>query len=237
MAHDDGLAEAFALLARELHAESGPEKTHDRVTRAAVEVVDGCDHAAISLIHRRGRIDTVAATGEIPSRVDQIQYATQQGPCLDAIVEHDVYRIDDLAAESRWPDFSRRAFDETGVRSMLAFRLFLAEDTMGALNLYSVHVDAFTERSHVVGALLAAHAAVAMDAAQEKQHAEHLDNALLSNRRIGVAMGILMARGLVTEDQAFDLLRRASQYLNIKLRDIADTVIATGELPGPDTTT
>ncbi|SDE84934.1 GAF and ANTAR domain-containing protein [Pseudonocardia oroxyli] len=230
-ANEHGLAEVFASLARELQAESGPEETQTRVTKAAVDVVDGCDHAAISLVRRRGGIDTVAATDDVAVQVDRIQYAAGEGPCLGAIAAHEVFLIEDLATESRWPAFSRRASDETGVHSMLSFRLFVREDTMGALNLYSREVGAFGQDDHAVGAVLAAHAAVAMDAARERRHAQDLDEALQSNRRIGMAMGVLMGRGLVTEEQAFDLLRRASQFLNVKLRDIAEQVIDTGDLP------
>ncbi|MCF7553041.1 GAF and ANTAR domain-containing protein [Pseudonocardia sp. WMMC193] len=229
--NEHGLAETFASLARELQAESGPDETRSRVTKAAVDVVDGCDHAAISLVTRSGAIDTVGATDDVPGQVDRIQYAAGEGPCLGAIDEHEVFLSDDLATESRWPAFSRRAAAETGVHSMLSYRLFVREDTMGALNLYSREVAAFGQDDHAVGAVLAAHAAVAMDAARERRHAQDLGDALQSNRRIGMAMGVLMGRGLVAEEQAFDLLRRASQLLNVKLRDIAEQVIDTGDLP------
>jgi GAF domain len=122
-----------------------------RISRAAVETVDGCDHAAISLVHRHRAIDTVAATDEVPTRVDAIQYEVGQGPCLNAIAEHEVFLADDLADDERWPNFSHRAVEETGVRSMLSFRLFLQDDTLGALNLYSRDVQAFDEHAPAVG--------------------------------------------------------------------------------------
>jgi GAF domain-containing protein len=226
-----GLAEAFALIARELRAESGPVLTQQRVTKTAVEVVEGCDHAAISLVHRHGKVTTVAPTDEVAVLVDAIQYETGQGPCVGSISEHEVYLSDDLAVDSRWPRFSRRAAEETGVRSMLTFRLFVDDDTLGALNLYSRSVGAFDHNARGVGALLAAHAAIAMDAAQAHQHTAELDEALLSNRRIGIAMGILMVTRHLTEDQAFALLKQASQYLNVKLRNVAGAIIEAGELP------
>jgi GAF domain-containing protein len=226
------LAEVFADIARQLEAETSPENTQDRVTQAAVATVDGCDHAAISIIRRRGGIETVAATDDVPQRVDAIQYDTGQGPCLDAIVEQETYVIDDLAADQRWPAFSRRTADETGVRSMLSFRLFLQGDTIGALNLYSRTPDAFDENGCAVGTVLAAHAAIALSAAQEHERAEQLEDALRSNREIGMAMGVLMGRAGVTQDQAFTLLRRASQHLHRKLREVAAEVVDTGQLPG-----
>jgi len=134
---DGDLAEAFADIARRLHGESSTKKVHERIGRAAVHTVGGCDHAAISLVYRHRAIDTVGATDDVPHQVDAIQYDVGQGPCLNAIAEHEVFLIDDLAIDERWPLFSRRAAEETGVRSMLSFRLFLEEDVLGALNLYS----------------------------------------------------------------------------------------------------
>jgi GAF domain-containing protein len=227
-----GLAEVFAEIARQLEAQTSPERTQNRVTRAAVATVDGCEHAAISIVRRRGGIETVAATDDVPPRVDAIQYDTGQGPCLNAIAEHVTYVIDDLAEDDRWPLFSRRAVEETGVRSMLSFRLFLQGDTMGALNLYSRRPAAFDEHTRAVGTVLAAHAAVALSAARSRERAVELQDALGSNREIGMAMGILMGRSGVTQDEAFALLRRASQQLHRKLREVAAEVVDTGALPG-----
>ena len=149
----------------------------------------------------------MAATDEVPPRVDAIQYETGQGPCLQAMAEHAAYLIDDLGADERWPAFSRRAAEETGVRSMLSFRLFVEEDTIGALNLYSRHPAAFDDHDCAVVTVLAAHAAIAMSAAREQERAEQLEDALRSSREIGMAMGVLMGRTGATEDEAFALLR------------------------------
>jgi transcriptional regulator with GAF, ATPase, and Fis domain len=226
-----GLAEVFAEIARQLEAETSPETTQERVTRAAVGTVEGCDHAAISIVRRRGGIETVAATDEVPSRVDAIQYDSGQGPCLSAIVDQQLCMIEDLAVDTRWPGFTARAVEETGVRSMLSLRLFLRGDTIGALNLYSLRPEAFDEHACAVGTVLAAHAAVALSAAQEHQRAEQLADALESNREIAVAMGVLMGRAGVSRDEAFTMLRRASQHLHRKLREVAAEVADTGELP------
>lgn len=230
-APDEQLAEAFAAVARQLQAEPGTESTYRRITAAAVETVEGCDHAALSLVRRHGPITTVAATSPVPGRVDSIQYSTGQGPCLDAISDPHSTLVEDLTAETRWPRFSERAARETGIRSMLTFQLFSHGDVIGGLNHYSTAVAAFTERSRAVGAILAAHAAIAMSAADDRQNATQLTRALHSNRRIGIAIGILMAHTHLPEDRAFTLLRDASQHLNVKLRDLADTVVETGQIP------
>jgi GAF domain-containing protein len=228
---EDGLAEVFADIARQLQEEATPETVVGRVTQAAVDTVEGCDHAAVSIVIRNGGIETLGATDDVPSAVDAIQYEVGQGPCLNAIAEHQVFLIDDLAADERWPPFSHRAASETGVRSMLSFRLFVRDDTIGALNLYSRNVEAFDEQARAVGAILATHAAIAVEAARDKERAEHLDRALQSNREIGMAMGVLMAREQMTREQAFAVLRRASQQLNRKLRDVAVEVVDTGLVP------
>jgi GAF domain-containing protein len=226
------LAGVFADIARRLQAETSPEGTQDRVTHTAVATVDGCDHAAISIVRRRGGLQTVSATDDVPQRVDAIQYEAGEGPCLDVLAERQTSVIDDLAADERWPAFSRRAVDETGVRSMLSFRLFVQGDTIGVLNLYSRRPAAFDEHGRAIGTVLAAHAAIAVSAAREREHAEQLEDALLSSREIGMAMGVLMGRGGMTQDEAFALLRQSSQHLRRKLRDIAADVVETGQLPG-----
>lgn len=225
------LAEVFAQIARDLQTKTTPEQASARIVAAAVHTVPGCNHAGMLLVHRHGRIDTTAASDDVPSAVDAIQYEVGQGPCLDAIREHESYLISDLTTESRWPPFSRRAAEETSIRSMLSFRLFVGDDTLGALNLYSREIDAFDEDSRAVGAILAAHAAVAISTAHDRERAEHLERAMDSNREIGMAIGVVMANDLRTREQAFDVLRRASQRLNVKLRDVANAVIETGELP------
>jgi hypothetical protein len=127
--------------------------------------------------------------------------------------------------------FARAIVDQTPVRSMLSFRLFLTEQNRAALNLYATTPGAFTEQSTATGSMFAAYASMAMIAAARNDTANHLTRALESNREIGVAMGILMANGKLTSQQAFDQLRTASQNLNRKLHDIAADVADIGTLP------
>lgn len=214
------LAEIFAEVARTLLAADSEEATLERICKLAVETIDGCDHAGISLVDGR-RIETRGASDHVPTAVDRIQYAADEGPCLDAIRDHETLHVEDLADEERWPSFAHRAADETGVRSMLSFRLFAEEETIGALNLYSKDVGAFDEEADRVGAVFAAHAAVAMVGARR---AHQMDEAIRSRDTIGQAKGILMAREGISEDEAFDLLRRASQRMNVKLRTVAEQI-------------
>jgi transcriptional regulator with GAF, ATPase, and Fis domain len=225
------LAEIFGRVARALLAAKDVDETLEQIAGLAVETIDGCDFAAMTIITGRS-VDTPAATDDVARAVDAIQYETGEGPCLDAIRERQVFRTDDLATEDRWPAFAHRAEHETGIVSMLSFRLFVEDDTMGALNLYSKREAAFDDDAVAVGAVFASHAAVALSSAR---HDENMDRAIASRDIIGQAKGILMSNDHLDADAAFDALRSASQRLNRKLVDVATDVTKTGELPtNPD---
>ncbi|HYN99664.1 MAG TPA: GAF and ANTAR domain-containing protein [Actinomycetota bacterium] len=220
------LAETFAEIARSLQAQGSVQETLQRIVDLAVDTIDSCEHAGVTLI-KAGKFETPAGTDDVPGKVDRVQYQTDEGPCLSAIREHEIYEIGDLSKEERWPKFATRAHDETGVRSMLCFRLFADEDTRGALNMYSKAESAFEDTDRAVGSVFAAHAAVALSTAMEHNQ---LEEAIRSRDVIGQAKGILMEREGVTADEAYDILRRSSQNLNVKLRDLAAKV---AESPAP----
>jgi GAF domain-containing protein len=195
--------------------------------KLAVATIRGAQHCGIALVEER-RVRTAGASDGVPATVDQIQYDTGEGPCLDAIRKHHVFETTDLGADERWPAFTLRAVRETGVRSMLSFRLYADDNTMGSLNLYSPEVDAFDDDDRHVGLIFAAHAAVALSHAQV---IGHLERALLTRDVISTAKGILMAASGVSDGEAFDLLRRASQRANVKLRVIAQLIIDREPMP------
>jgi len=219
--------EVFAEMARSLLAEGDVQTTLQRIVELAVETIDGCDHAGVTVLHA-GVFSTPASSDDVPVKVDAIQYETGEGPCVDAIRDHEVFKTGDLGHETRWPAFSARAQRETGVTSMMGFRLFVAGDTLGALNLFSKVTDAFDDAASASGSVFAAHAAIALSTAL---HDEQMSQALESRDIIGQAKGILMAKEGVTADEAFDMLRRASQRLNVKLRKLAEDVARTGVTP------
>jgi GAF domain-containing protein len=227
---EPGLASQFAAVARALASEPTVAAALQRLVEIARVIVPGCHHAGVTVL-RRGRPETPAATDEVSAAVDRVQYETGQGPCLSAILEQPTYRTGDLAAETRWPQFSGPAVERTGVRSVLAYRLFTEADTLGALNLYSREPDAFGDEAEAIGTILAAHAALALARAREREQITGLEQALASNRAIGMAIGVLMAIRRIGQDEAFDLLRTVSQRTNRKLREIADEVVHTGQLP------
>ena len=141
-----------------------------------------------------------------------------KGRVLMGLPLRGVFETGDLVTESRWPRFSARVHEETGVASILAFRLSGRGRTLGLLNRFSTHRFAFGYEDHDVGLLFAVHAAIALQAAQK---AESLLAALETRDAIDQAKGILMERQHITDDEAFQVLVRASQRLNIKLSLVA----------------
>jgi hypothetical protein len=205
--------------------------TQQRLVEFAVRGIPGAEHASLTMVTGTTPPRTTASTDELPYQWDQLQYQYGEGPCLDVIATNNVAQAQDLRTDNRWPRFARALVDQTPARSMLSFRLFLTEQNRAALNLYATRPAAFTDQSVATGAIFAAYASMALLAAARHDTANHLLRALETNREIGVAMGILMANGRLTQDQAFDQLRTASQHLNRKLHDIAADVAATGRLP------
>ena len=227
------LAELFSRLGRELNTQRSVDEVLATVSRRAYEVVPSAEHVAISC-GRHGRFETIAATSALPLRVDQLQYDAGSGPCVDAILGDTVFRVGDLATETRWPDFGRQAADQFGIHSMLSVRMFLEDDDLVAgLNLYASTTDAFDTSDETTTILLATYGALALTAAQRHDKIGHLNRALETSRRIGAAVGVLMATHKVTYEQGFDLLRIASQSRHQKLSGIAEEVLLTGTLDLP----
>ncbi|HVV30461.1 MAG TPA: GAF and ANTAR domain-containing protein [Mycobacteriales bacterium] len=229
------LAEVFARLGTAIGSARDPDDALTMITAAAVEAIDNAEAAAVTT-GRTGSFKTVAATNDLPPRVDKIQYELRSGPCVDAVLERSTFHCDDLRTDPRWPEFGRRAAAETGVLSMLSFRMFFEEgDLIAALNVYATKPHAFDDGAETTGLVLATHGALALAGAMRLERVVNLERALATNRDIGVAMGILMNRHLATQQQAFDLLRVASQRTQRKLGDIAREVVETGQLdyPGP----
>lgn len=224
----DELVQQLSSVARALRAESDVEHTLAKAVALAVDLLTGCDEAGVSLVHRRKRIDTPAATSDAVRCGDELQYELGEGPCLDAIWERETVSSQDLAADDRWPAWGPRVVEELGVRSMLCFQLFTDGDSLGALNLYSRTVDGFTDDDRVEGLALASHVSVALAAAQE---IEGLGNSVASRTVIGQAEGILMERFDLSPVHAFAVLRRVSQARNIKLNHVAEELVRTRETP------
>ncbi|MFF4756854.1 GAF and ANTAR domain-containing protein [Streptomyces sp. NPDC002514] len=220
-------AQQMASMARDLLAQPSVGATLERITDSAIDLVEGCDAAGILVLHG-AKVQTLAPTDKLVIESDRLQERLKEGPCFDAarVKEGErVFRIPDFTVEQpHWPSYARRAH-RLGVGSMMGFLLYTEDEDFGALNLYSGKPGAFTEASELAGWLLASHAAVAFSSARSHAQMEH---AVATRHVIGEAMGILMGSHNLTEDQAFDVLRRYSQEQNVKLREVAQLVCERG---------
>jgi GAF domain-containing protein len=217
----------LARLARTLEAEPDHGRMLQQIAEAAVREVPGAEYAGLTVLTDDGA-STPAATDDVVPKVDAVQYTEQQGPCLDAATAEAVVLVQDLLDDDRWPRFAEGAV-ALGVRSMLAFALFVDKGAVGALNLYAAGPNAFPADAAEIGHPLAAHASVALAASRERVN---LRIALGTRDLIGQAKGILMERDGIDADQAFAILISASQRVNRKLREVADELVRTRRLPG-----
>jgi GAF domain-containing protein len=225
---DSAFTRQIAEAVRYLQGEHGTHETSEKVVTIASELIGGCDLAGISIVRRDG-IETAAATNEALRHMDGLQFEVGEGPCLDALQDHETVYSHDLASDERWPVWGPKVAAEIGVRSNVSYRLFTTESTLGALNLYSHQVEAFDTDDIYNGLALAAHVAVALAAAR---NAEDLERAITTRTVIGQAEGILMERFNISAEQAFAVLRRVSQHRNIKLSKVAEEVVRTRKTPG-----
>jgi GAF domain-containing protein len=225
------LGDVMSRVARKLQEEHGDvEATLQAITSSATRIVPNAEACGISYVIGRSKIESRAWTSDLPKDVDSLQERLKQGPCLDAVWEHEVVRVEDVGADERWPKFAQKAAS-LGVGSMMCFQLFVEGDQLGAMNMYARTPGAFDDECQDIGQMLAAHAAVALASAE---HEEHLRAGMSSRDVIGQAKGILMERHKLTADQAFGVLNRVSQELNRKLVDISRELTDTGAVPGGD---
>src|SRR3954471_20818700 len=134
-------AAAFARISQRLLAEPESERTLQSVVDLAVDSIDGCDYAGISMRHRN-RVETPALTDPLVAQLDGWQYELSEGPCLDAVFVDDVFVIEDMNSEDRWPNWAPRAAS-LGIQSVLSVRLAAGENVVGGLNLYSKAIFAY----------------------------------------------------------------------------------------------
>jgi GAF domain-containing protein len=228
------LAGSFASLAHDLFGRPSLAETLDHIAQLAVSTIDGCDHAGIWVVNGQG-ITREIQSDPLVKQVDNLQLEDGEGPCLDALRGSEYVLAGDIAHDTRYPRFGAHAV-ESGVAGVLSERLVVGDDAFGSLNLYASKPNAYDEQSRQLALLFSAHAGIVLAAAracaEAAMEAEGLRTALSTRDVIGQAKGILMEREKVTPDEAFEILRQASQRLNVKLREVAERLAQTGELPG-----
>lgn len=229
------LALAFADIAEQLYNAATFDEVLQRIAEAAVSTVTGCSSASVTVKEDDG-YRTAATTGPAASAADEAQYRAEEGPALDAFTTALVSAPS--FPDERWPLLAAQPAD-AGIQSAVAYRLPAStQDGVptggGSLNTYGATPDSFDEAAQQIGFILAAHASLAARAVGERGNLEdlgrQLQEALFARDVIGQAKGILMERLRVTPEDAFDILRRSSQSLNVKLREVARKLTETGQV-------
>ncbi|WP_236808825.1 ANTAR domain-containing protein [Amycolatopsis albispora] len=241
----EGLDDQLAALTRMLLDASTLEQVLRQVAAATTVLIPHAEVVSVTLRDPAGRFFTPVETDGVATELDRTQYETGTGPCVDvARPDGPGYVVEqDLATTSAWPQFAEAA-TRNGLGSVLSTTLQPSPEPValgGALNIYS-HRDGITGDDRHRALLLATHASLAIARSQVAElaaiEAAHLRTAVEARDVIGQAKGILMARQGLTADEAFDLLRRTSQDVNVKLADIAAALVGHcgehGELSRPD---
>ncbi|MHA6796791.1 ANTAR domain-containing protein [Pseudonocardia bannensis] len=227
------LAAEFVALSAALLDATTVQDVLRRVVRAGRAVVEGADLVSVTMRASGGGFHTPVETDELATRLDELQYRFDEGPCIEAAraTNRGVTASADLGAGREYPRFGPAAAG-MGMHSVLAVGLFPHGDPprMGALNFYSFQRNGLDETDRDIALVLAAHASTALAATQActatDLEAAQLREALRSRDVIGQAKGILMERRGITAAEAFEVLRSASQSLNIKLARVAETLVS-----------
>lgn len=220
-------------LLRELSQVAFADRSLTEVLTDIVEIaareIPGAQATSITLL-RNDKAFTAAHHGAMALAADELQYEHGYGPCMDAGRGGVLLRIDDMRTETRWPDYIAHLLETTPVLSSLSVPLPYQGSSIGALNNYSTEPAAFASpESLLAGSDVAEVIAVAV--ANADAHAQLFDQArnmrlaMESRAVIEQAKGVLMAQRQVDADQAFEILRDASQRYNRKLRDIAHAIV------------
>ena len=225
----DASAQALSALSQFVISKTSMAETLLRVSQITTDALPAADMAGISLLGEDGRPTTGIFTDPEAPEIDAAQYASGRGPCLDSWRLQEIVRIDDMDGAEDYPEFAAAARAH-GVQSTLSLPLMAGDEAAGALNLYSRTAGGFTVEDERAGTLLASAAAIVLVNAsaywQAAQLSEQLTQAMQSRAVIEQAKGILMARSPhLTADEAFGLLRKASQRENVKLREIAQRIV------------
>jgi hypothetical protein len=195
--------------------------------------VRGADGVSVSLL-RNGVLSTVAASDHTIMAMDADQYATGEGPCVDASLQGHWFHAESLDTETRWPSFTPQA-QGLGIKAILSSPLRAVEQPVGALNIYSRTADSFDVKAQETAAVFAERASAILSAARvgvsETQMAIRFQEALRSREIIALAKGVIMERGGIDENAAFSALLRLALYNGTPLRRRAEEMVLSAKQP------
>jgi len=214
------ITQALAETARTASRPPSLDQSLRTITKAAQHTVPGVDHASVTLLHLDGRLETRASTNPLVLRLDQIQYALNEGPCLDTARGHSMVSAPRMRSERRWPSYAPQAA-ALGVRSQLSVKLRLADGPRGILNLYSTTAQ-LTLASEAMAELFGSQAPTGHD---PRPTPAPPSPALESLRVVGDALGVVMDRFDIDANRAFDYLDESAVRADLELADYAQQLL------------
>jgi transcriptional regulator with GAF, ATPase, and Fis domain len=219
-------ASRLAEMALDMTEQPDVQRTLDRVASHAHSSLGGTAAGVVLLTDDRV-LEPAASTDRLARQADLLQLTVGVGPGLFESGGEHVRVVDDTRTDSRWPHWGAEVAS-LGWHSVLSVRLCTPTRTLGALTVYADETAAFGPEAVDLAGVFGRHASIALMGAQS---AQSLRAAVKSRHVIGQAQGILMQRYQVDADRAFTVLRRYSQDKNVKLRLVAEHVIAHHQLP------
>jgi GAF domain-containing protein len=198
----------------------------------SVTAVLGLSGSGVTMADEGGRLRFVTAVSQASGELERIQEEKQAGPCRDAYDTGEVVRVTDVREESdRWPEFSATA-TRVAVAGVAGIPMRLADEIIGALNLYSPEPREWSDEDIAVAGVLAdvatSYVVNASKLRQQEQLSEQLQGALESRVIIEQAKGITAQQNSVSIDKAYQLMRAHARNNNASLRLVAEAIVAVG---------
>ena len=205
-----------------------------RLVDHVIEIL-GVDGVGVSVVDDDGNLRPVTVPNELTRKLESVEEAHQQGPCIDAFHQGEVVVVEQLEDQAHtWPNWCEAA-SELGVHAVLGIPLRVHEESLGAMNIYSLEPrqwrDGEIRVARVLCDMAASYLANASALDQAQRTAEQLQEALESRIVIEQAKGVLAAEQRITVDEAFVVLRTHSRHHGVSLRAVANAVVTLGLRP------
>lgn len=203
---------------------------NDLARLSAHEVAGEGDDALCGITLLRDRkAATIGWSSDSAREVDEIQYRLAQGPCLTAAQDEREVYVPDLLDEDRWGPVYADAVASYGLRSVLSVPFHLQGEAQAALNLYSDAPHKFdgdvADRARSFTRQISQALRLAVRFSLHTDSATNLRATLESRTVIDMAIGIVMAQNRCNQEKAVRILTEASSNANVKLRDIATSLV------------
>jgi GAF domain-containing protein len=224
----DDFEDNVARLEKSLARDRGLVGRLEAIAGIARRMVPDCDAAGVAVI-AKGRVWSVATSDGVALEIDLVQYDTGEGPCLQAIRDRHVVRVDLLDAAEDYPHFAPGALD-AGINSVLSVPARWEGTIVGTLNMYSKATNGFRDDGAIrIAQELASYAAESIVTsplyAYSVQVVEDLVESLATDEVVGRAITIICETAGCDESQAMADLRESARLRDESLRLAAEWVI------------